>query len=374
MNQNFAFISYNHKDVKYAKWLQKKLENYKLPAEIHNEFEDSRFIRPVFRDQTDLNTGVLANVLRDQLEASKYLIVLCSPNSAKSQWVSNEVKTFIEWGRLDQIIPVIVEGQPNCYNPDLECFPEYLRTYTKEHPEAELLGISFAEVGKEKAFIRIVSKMLDVSFDTLWKRHEREKRIKMIEWCLTAIVTLCLFYWLVIPYRLTVNVHDDNHQLPISVNEEGNVAMLSVNGVDYALQSLDTTVQIGLLPGYYRLNNLDVKLNAFYYYDSIQTHVKLGAGVSSSLELQMQRDNTFGKLAGKVLDAETLQPLSAVTVTVDAGAYSALTDENGYFEITIPLENQTEYKDISLSCDGYKSDEWPEETVSDQLTFKLYKN
>lgn len=80
--QNFAFISYNHKDVKHAKWLQNKLESYKLPTEIHNEFDDSRFIRPVFRDQTDLNTGVLSNVLRDQLEASRYLIVICSPNSA----------------------------------------------------------------------------------------------------------------------------------------------------------------------------------------------------------------------------------------------------------------------------------------------------
>lgn len=373
MNQNFAFISYNHKDVKYAKWIQKKLENYKLPSEIHNEFEDSRFIRPVFRDQTDLNTGVLANVLRDQLEASKYLIVLCSPNSAKSQWVSNEVKTFIEWGRLDQIIPVIVDGQPNCYDPNLECFPEYLRQYTQEHPEAELLGISFAEVGKEKAFIRIVSKMLDVSFDTLWKRHEREKRNKIIQWCLTTLVTLCLFYWLVVPYRLTVNVHDDIHQLPVSVNEEGNVAMLSVNGVDYSLQSLDTTLQIGLLPGYYRLKTLDVNLNAFYYYDCIHTQIKLGAGVSSAVDLQLKRDNTFGKLAGKVLDAETLQPLSGVNVMVDGGEYSAYTDENGYFEISVPLENQTEYKDISLTCDGYKSDEWPEETVSDQLTFKLYK-
>lgn len=374
MKQNFAFISYNHKDVKYAKWLQKKLENYKLPTEIHNEFEDSRFIRPVFRDQTDLNTGVLANVLRDQLEASKFLIVLCSPNSAKSQWVSNEVKTFIEWGRLDQIIPVIVEGQPNCYNPDLECFPEYLRTYTKEHPEAELLGVSIEEVGKEKAFIRVVSRMLDVSFDTLWKRHERQKQIKIIQWCLISILTLFLFYWLVIPYRLTVNVHDDNHQLPVSVNEEGNVAMLHVNGVVYALQSLDTTVQIGLLPGYYRLTDVNISLEAFYFYDSIQTHLKLGAGLSSSLDLQMKRDNTFGKLAGKVLNAETLQPLSEVTITVDKGAYSAKTDASGYFEISIPLSDQTEYKDIELTCDGYKSDQWLEETVSDQLTFKLYKN
>lgn len=372
MNQNFAFISYNHKDVKHAQWLQKKLENYKLPAEIHNEFEDSRFIRPVFRDQTDLNTGVLANVLRDQLEASKYLIVLCSPNSAKSQWVSNEVKTFIEWGRLDQIIPVIVDGQPNCYNPDLECFPEYLREYTKEHPEHELLGISFAEVGKEKAFVRIVSKMLDVSFDTLWKRYERHKRIQRIQITLISIIVLFLLYWFALPYQFSVNLHDAQHNLPISKNDEGNVGTLTVNGVDYALQSLDTTVQIDALPGYYRMRNIDVSFNAAYYYEPIQNEVTLGYGISSETDIQLKRDNTFGRMAGVVLDAVSLEPLSNVLVSVDAGEFSATTDAEGKFEISIPIERQSEYKDVELSCDGYKFDTFPEETVSDQLKYKLY--
>lgn len=373
MNQNFAFISYNHKDVKHAQWIQKKLENYKLPAEIHNEFEDSRFIRPVFRDQTDLNTGVLANVLRDQLEASKYLIVLCSPNSAKSQWVSNEVKTFIEWGRLDQIIPVIVEGQPNCYNPDLECFPEYMRQYTKEHPEAELLGISFAEVGKEKAFVRIVSKMLDVSFDTLWKRYERQKRMRRIQIAVFTTIIAFLLYWLAIPYQFTVNLHDAQHNLPVSMNDEGNVGTLTVNEVDYALQSLDTTLQVGWLPGYYRLRNIDVAFHAAYYYEPVEQQVKLGAGLSSDIEIQLMRDNSFGHWAGHVVDAVSLKPIEGVQVSLDGGMFVATTDADGKFEMYLPLDKQTEYKDVELTCPGYKADTWPEETVSDQLDYKLYK-
>lgn len=371
MNQNFAFISYNHKDVKYAQWLQKKLENYKLPAEIHNEFEDSRFIRPVFRDQTDLNTGVLANVLRDQLEASKYLIVLCSPNSAKSQWVSNEVKTFIEWGRLDQIIPLIVDGQPNCYNPDLECFPEYLREYTKAHPEHELLGVSFAEVGKEKAFIRVVSKMLDVSFDTLWKRYERHKRVRRIQAALISLVVLALLYWFALPYQFSVHLHDAQHHLPVSVNDEGNVGTLTVNDVDYALQSLDTTVNVGWLPGYYRLRSIGVSFQSAYYYEPVETVAELGYGFSSEMDIQLQRDNTFGLWGGQVFDAETLAPIEGAKVQIDE--FEAITDGEGNFSIQIPLKQQTEYKDITLSCPGYKGDAWPEEAVSAELRFKLYK-
>lgn len=59
--QYYAFISYSHADEKWAKWLQKKLENYKLPNIIRKE-SDGRIpmhIRPVFRDQTDLGLGNL---------------------------------------------------------------------------------------------------------------------------------------------------------------------------------------------------------------------------------------------------------------------------------------------------------------------------
>ena len=139
--QNFAFISYNHKDVKWAKWLRRRLEWYRLPSEIHNECEDSRYIRPVFRDREELDSGVLGNELTKRLESSKYLIVVCSPNSAKSQWVSDEVQAFIDMGKLEYIIPFIVDGDPKCYNDAVECerplmgecFPLALRIWNTEH-------------------------------------------------------------------------------------------------------------------------------------------------------------------------------------------------------------------------------------------------
>ena len=36
----FAFISYSHKDAVWAKWLQKQLENYRLPARLIRDYED----------------------------------------------------------------------------------------------------------------------------------------------------------------------------------------------------------------------------------------------------------------------------------------------------------------------------------------------
>ena len=141
IKQNYAFISYNRHDVKWAKWLRRKLEWYRLPSEIHNEFEDSRYIRPVFRDRDELTSGVLNDELRQRLEASKYLIVICSPHAALSQWVSDEVQAFIDMGRLEYIIPFIVEG-------DETSFPTSLKTWNEKHSDRTLLGIAVNDDGE----------------------------------------------------------------------------------------------------------------------------------------------------------------------------------------------------------------------------------
>lgn len=370
--KNFAFISYNHKDVKWAKWLQKNLENYKLPTEIHNEFEDSRFIRPVFRDQTDLNTGVLGNVLRDNLEASKYLIVLCSPNSAKSEWVSKEVQSFIEWGRLDCIIPLIVDGQPNCYNPDLECFPRYLKEYTQSHPEAELLGVSIAEVGQEKAFVRVVSKMLGVSFDTLWKRHERERRRRIILNILSGIAAAFLLYWFALPVQLTMKLNDSQHQLPFGTTADGYGGILTVDGNDYYLTKLDTVIELHSVAGFHRLGSVDVQFVAPYY-DTLRTSINIGSGMSANLNIGLTRDDTFRYFSGQVLDFESGTPVANATFSIDGGSFSTTTDENGRFCIDLPIGAQRECKDVTITADGYATFESAEEVVAQDVTYMLHK-
>lgn len=88
----YAFISYQRKDEKWAKWLQRKLENYQLPVANAKETSNkkSKYIRPVFRDKTDMTVGPLPDALKDALNQSRYLIVICSPNAVQSPWVNDE--------------------------------------------------------------------------------------------------------------------------------------------------------------------------------------------------------------------------------------------------------------------------------------------
>lgn len=192
----FAFISYKREDEKWAKWLQKKLESYSLPTAIRKENPDlPNKIRPVFRDESELSGGNLKAEIEKGLNSSKYLIVICSPRSAQSPWVSKEVQHFIDQAREEYIIPFIIGGIPNASNSEDECFPEGLRQLTGEK---EILGININEMGREAAVIKIIARMFNLRFDSLWQRFERAKRLKFIICLLLlflAILTIILLCW-----------------------------------------------------------------------------------------------------------------------------------------------------------------------------------
>lgn len=172
----FAFISYQRKDEEWADRLRSKLEHYRLPSSVRKQDASlPKEIRPIFRDALELAGGVLAKEIETALQQSKFLIVICSPNSAKSPWVNKEIQTFIDLGREDRIIPFIIDGTPFSGNEDTECFPPALRSLKGEK---ELLGININELSRDAAAIKVVARMFGLKFDTLWQRYEREEKRK----------------------------------------------------------------------------------------------------------------------------------------------------------------------------------------------------
>ena len=167
----FAFISYSRQDKKWADRIQRNLEQYRLPTALRKEIPQlPKNLRPVFRDMTDLSAGLLQDELQRQLGVSKKLIVICSPRAAQSEWVDNEVKYFIREGGYDNVIPLIVDGIPG--GGDFECLPQSLRRPGTE----QLLGVSIKELGWRGAFLRMVSGLLHVEFDSLRRRHEQRRK------------------------------------------------------------------------------------------------------------------------------------------------------------------------------------------------------
>ena len=170
-----AFISYSHLDKEYARWLQDKLEYYKLPSYLKEEYPElPSELRPIFRDETDLTLGFLSQNIKYALCQSLYLIVICSLNTPKSEYVENEVLEFIKTGRSANIIPFIISGTP------CECFPNAILNL-----EQIPLAANINELSRDYAAVKVVSRLLgNIAIDKLWQRYlrsEEEERIRLEE-------------------------------------------------------------------------------------------------------------------------------------------------------------------------------------------------
>lgn len=137
-----AFISYSHQDKKWGNWLHRALETFAVPkALVGSPGRDGpipRKVFPIFRDREELPTAAtLSDNIASALSQSRYLIVICSPRSARSRWVNEEIKLFKAAGREDQVLCLIVDGEPNADDkPESgleECFPEAVRYRVDEH-------------------------------------------------------------------------------------------------------------------------------------------------------------------------------------------------------------------------------------------------
>ena len=103
-----AFISYSHQDERWARWLQRAIESYRVPRRLvgkGGEFGPvPRRLAPIFRDREDLSSAADLNVkVQESLTGSEALIVICSPAAAQSRWVGEEIKHFRSLGNANQI-------------------------------------------------------------------------------------------------------------------------------------------------------------------------------------------------------------------------------------------------------------------------------
>jgi hypothetical protein len=191
----WAFISYSSKDRKWGEWLRRRLENYKIPNDLQGHmFADGtvlgKYLRPIFRDRDELpGSDSLSEKIEAALEASRYLVVLCSPSAAKSKWVDKEIADFQSMGKSKNIRALILRGEPNSGNPETECLPPSLRL-----PLDPIAGDLRKEGdGKERGFLKILAGIAELDFDTVYRRHERAaKRVRAV-WLTISSILIFIF-------------------------------------------------------------------------------------------------------------------------------------------------------------------------------------
>jgi tetratricopeptide (TPR) repeat protein len=214
-----VFISYSHRDERWARWLQTALESYRVPAHLAHsgQVTSARRLGPVFRDRTDFASATdLGSHIREALQASANLVVICSPEASTSRWVDEEIRYFRSLGRHDRIFCLIVDGEPNWGSRPgseaRECFPPALRFL--DGPDGPATGPRVEPVaadarpgadGKSNARLKIVAGLLGVGFDVLKQRDLRRRNRRLMLVTAFALVLSGVVTTLAIEARIARN-------------------------------------------------------------------------------------------------------------------------------------------------------------------------
>ena len=345
----FAFISYNSRDTEWGKRVQKKLEGYKMPSTLCSQNNWKRKpLKPIFFAPTDIQPGGLTEELQERLKASKNLIVICSPNSAQSQWVGKEIEFFHNLGRTKQIHFFIVDGIPHSGNPDTECYNPVVNLLGLP----EILGANIHEkiyrwpwLNRERAYVQLITKLLGVEFDAIWQRHKRLLVQRAITWGIGILVVLASFlgiWYNSQPVDIEVRLHEttvSNSQLPPLKDAIITMILDNETKID-TLNSLESSLSFKNIP-HSNINkkiHLRVECQDFLPVDTILI-------LSEQLNIGVARNpHVYGDVRFKLWNG--VKALSNISLTIDG--HHVLTDGNGVASLTIPLINQkTSYQVIA---------------------------
>ncbi len=208
----------------------------------------------MFRDQEELSAEAnLSQALEKALEASKYLIVICSPRLGLSPHCIAEIQKFRDLGRHDRIIALLIEGEPS------ESFPQVLseikHTTTDENgntvektesvmPLAADIrpkpGESIKEL-KEIAKLRLVASVIGCSYDELRQRDllRRNRRIKAFA---TTMLALTITFLGLTSWAL-YETHRANQEKVLLAEEKEKVAdekRTALNALNEILKGVQT--------------------------------------------------------------------------------------------------------------------------------------
>lgn len=229
-----AFISYRHvePDLTIAEILHDMIEKFNIPKHLRTVSNDGSLIDDkhvfrVFRDREELSTKDLSTMIEEAIANSENLIVICSKRTSLSPWCRKEVQLFKRIHGVNNIIPVLIEGEPD------ESFIEELKNLkatfinsenVEEEKNIELLAADIRpdevkspsfkgyeilqnskdpklneftkkslDILKKSEIYRIVASMLNVNYGDLKLRHQERYLKRIIYTSVAASIAMLIF-------------------------------------------------------------------------------------------------------------------------------------------------------------------------------------
>lgn len=195
--QRYIFISYSRNEKETALALKRKLEAYKYPKKLV-AFPDTMpphetHLRSVFVDVENLSVGTnsFMESLEEELKGARFLIVLCSKSSARTDSICHwEIETFLKYHNEDHILPVVLDG----FKPDSDgknVIPkELIPIIKKRNVPAWKRAEKATSPANTNSFFHIVEFLIKVDAAILHNRHALLRRKLIIRRCCIIICVL----------------------------------------------------------------------------------------------------------------------------------------------------------------------------------------
>ena len=199
--------------------MHRSLESYRLPSRLRGGQGEygplPERLTPIFRDREDLSSaGRLGPQIQAALADSEALVVVCSPEAARSPFVESEVLAFKRGGRGDRIYAFIVAGEPNS-GGELECFPNALRFELGADGELSAIPANpiAADVreggdGKRLGRLKLLAGLFGLPLDALRKREAQRRYKRMLLVTAASVVVMLLTSFLAAQAIIARNAAD----------------------------------------------------------------------------------------------------------------------------------------------------------------------
>ena len=192
--QNLAFISYANVDFDrlWAGWLFRRIDNYRIPKYVQKEHNVEPRLGRIYFDYESAQSGTPATELLTELRNSHTLIVICSPNAAKSEWVCRETEYFINHHENPNVIPVLIAGTP------INSYPKAILELSElDQPLRAELKVAKgyrARYVRERELTKIISYLINCPFEDLRERRLLQSRMRA--WKILSFTTIIIIFLL----------------------------------------------------------------------------------------------------------------------------------------------------------------------------------
>ncbi|MDA7916259.1 hypothetical protein N9B94_03395 [Verrucomicrobia bacterium] len=178
-------------DMRWATWLQQRLESYRLPSVLEEKL-DSLGAEPKRRGKAlllSLENGAKLEAIEDQLKRSRFLVVVCSPDAANSSDMDQMIRSFKRLEREHRVQCLIVAGEAYASSrlePEgEECLPRAIKYEVdkdgsiNDTPAAPAAAdIRAHREGRRNAFLKILSGLFRLEFEEMKDRDFEEQQRK----------------------------------------------------------------------------------------------------------------------------------------------------------------------------------------------------